>query len=1070
MMIFRMSKRKVVFFTLFSIMVLHANANNTFIDSIEYYDSHAEFSKALSIVNRYKQQQISKEIRLELLFCEATVYLNLGIASETQEILNQADKIITSLKSADGNNKFRFLILKARYLNLCGKFEEALNSLKKAENIVTSCHNCTFDNVSDLFGELADYYYLIEDYHQSKIYFDRALKNCTKNNQEMILYYNARMAHMYWLLDDRGRSAITFNKCLMLLDIIKNETSPTVIKSYFLLVYYYLEYENDVKKAEALLLNTLVKLTTHYPKDHYFYGIFSFVKARVLYARNEFESAYLYCRNFENFAAKCPVLYQYRKENFSMMSSILFYKKDYMKAIFYSTQASKLYYSSQTNNFLNYLIALSYSKLNNKKLANIYYNNIIANAANYKSLSDIKICGYAYYNLGNKAYFENNLEKALNYLTQASIFFNKNPIPTYLESRTYLFFASIYFYHKADAQKGMDYVQLAIIAGCKSFSDKNYAKNPAFEDIVFNYSLIEAFNLKAYILYSYYEITNELNYLEEALECQEISVKLYERTILNINEENSGLNLADLKVLAMNNAVSYATLLYLKTKDHSYAEKAFEYAEKSKMQLLLIKTLENNSKYSGGVPDSLITKEENLDHKIIEIENLMALHEKLRPDLILQEKQLQTLTVLYNQRDELVNTMERNYPAYYQAKYNFKVSGIKEIQKILKQDQVILEYQLLNTEMIIFIITSNSFDIYYQLIDQNFPLEIMKLRKAISIDPSQENSSDLFSSFVGSSQYLYSKLIQPVYHLIKNKRLIIIPHNDLTQIPFEVLISESPSEDQHVNYRKLNYLINEFPIIYAYSANLLLDEGRQKKKYGRGTALFLPEYSGNVTNTFPQLKGAASEAKSIKKLSHGKIFESTKAREESFKSEAGRFRVLHIASHTVLDSLNPFLSSMVLTAQDSVDDGHLYAYEISQLELKAQLVVLSGCNTGYGILRRSEGLISIARSFFYTGVRTIAYTLWPVADKAGFALCELFYRGVKKDQQMDVAMRNAKLEYLKNADPVKTHPYYWANYIIVGNTDNVPLKKYPLLPTLLIGFPIFLVLLYFIGIRKRIRL
>jgi CHAT domain-containing protein len=214
------------------------------------------------------------------------------------------------------------------------------------------------------------------------------------------------------------------------------------------------------------------------------------------------------------------------------------------------------------------------------------------------------------------------------------------------------------------------------------------------------------------------------------------------------------------------------------------------------------------------------------------------------------------------------------------------------------------------------------------------------------------------------------------------------------------------------------------------------------------------------------MRSTLNSSTKIKKLSHGKIFESNKASEASFKAEAGRFRVLHIASHTVLDSVNPFLSCMVLTAQDSVDDGHLYAYEISQLKLNAQLVVLSGCNTGYGILRRSEGLISIARSFFYTGVRTIAYTLWPVADKAGFALSELFYQGVKKDQQMDVAMRNAKLEYLKNADPVKTHPYYWANYIIVGNTDSVPLKKYPLLPLLLISLPILLVLLYFIGIRK----
>jgi CHAT domain-containing protein len=89
----------------------------------------------------------------------------------------------------------------------------------------------------------------------------------------------------------------------------------------------------------------------------------------------------------------------------------------------------------------------------------------------------------------------------------------------------------------------------------------------------------------------------------------------------------------------------------------------------------------------------------------------------------------------------------------------------------------------------------------------------------------------------------------------------------------------------------------------------------------------------------------------------------------------------------MLDEKNPGLSCLVMTTpSDSNEDGNLYSYELMQMKLDAQLVVLSGCNTGYGLLRNCEGLVSLARSFFYTGVRTVALTLWPVADQAGSRL------------------------------------------------------------------------------------
>jgi CHAT domain-containing protein len=534
-----------------------------------------------------------------------------------------------------------------------------------------------------------------------------------------------------------------------------------------------------------------------------------------------------------------------------------------------------------------------------------------------------------------------------------------------------------------------------------------------------------------------------------------MAVQLYERILLNVNEENAGLNMADLKVIALNNAVSYATLLYLKTNDFTYAEKAFQYAEKSKMQLLLIKTMKNQSMHHAGIPDSIIEKEEKLNHLIVEAENSLSLSNIMDQDPATYEAGLVKVTRLHDQRDLFIHQLQIKYPAYYQAKYNYQVAGIKEIQKILDEDQVIVEYQLLQTELITFIITPKGFNIHYQLISKKVPAEIQKLRELISVNPISGNSAEVLSEFVYSSEYLYSVLISPVYDQIKNKRLIIIPHNALTQIPFEILIKKTLESKKSTGFRNLNYLIKEFSIIYAYSGNLLLDKESHKRNSGKGTGIFLSDLNTktvfNDSIRFPELKGAESEARAVKKLSRGKVFSDRKSTESAFKANAGKFLVLHIASHTLLDAVNPFLSCVMLTPKDTTEDGLLYAWEIGQMKLNAQLVVLSGCNSGYGVLKKNEGLISLARSFLYTGVRTIAFTLWPAADQAGSAISTNFYKGIKKRQTLDVAMQAAKLNFITEADPVKAHPYFWASYIIVGHDDPIPLGRFPVWPKIAVG-------------------
>ncbi len=198
-----------------------------------------------------------------------------------------------------------------------------------------------------------------------------------------------------------------------------------------------------------------------------------------------------------------------------------------------------------------------------------------------------------------------------------------------------------------------------------------------------------------------------------------------------------------------------------------------------------------------------------------------------------------------------------------------------------------------------------------------------------------------------------------------------------------------------------------------------------------------------IKSNFMNLKGTQEEVKKARDLIGGDLFSGNQANETQFKLFAGDYKILHIASHTSMDDEIPTLSSLELApGKDTLNDGVLYSYELYQLQLNAQLIVLSGCNTGMGPLKQGEGLLSLSRSFFYSGARSVAFTLWPQADQTGADIMIGFYKGIKNKKRLEDALQSAKLNYLSDADPAKSHPYYWGGFLIVGKTDPIILNNY----------------------------
>jgi CHAT domain-containing protein len=188
-----------------------------------------------------------------------------------------------------------------------------------------------------------------------------------------------------------------------------------------------------------------------------------------------------------------------------------------------------------------------------------------------------------------------------------------------------------------------------------------------------------------------------------------------------------------------------------------------------------------------------------------------------------------------------------------------------------------------------------------------------------------------------------------------------------------------------------------------------------------------------------ELPEAEREVKTLGEIygaQNSKILTGLAAREETVKVDAGRFPILHFATHGILDDKNPLYSRLMLASSGGNDDGMLEAREIMKLDLQANLVVLSACQTARGQVGMGEGLIGMSWAFFIAGASTTVVSQWQV-DSAGTAqLMVDFHRILRgKDKKTMVskaeALRQAALKLM--ADPKYRHPFFWSGFVVVGN-------------------------------------
>ena len=174
-----------------------------------------------------------------------------------------------------------------------------------------------------------------------------------------------------------------------------------------------------------------------------------------------------------------------------------------------------------------------------------------------------------------------------------------------------------------------------------------------------------------------------------------------------------------------------------------------------------------------------------------------------------------------------------------------------------------------------------------------------------------------------------------------------------------------------------------------------------------------------------------AEARAVIELFGGDLYEGSEARSEAFLEKAAQYRILHLATHGKAGRSMGEMSFLAFSPEG--ESPVVYMRQIEALDLRADLVVLSACETSVGEYRQGQGVISLSRGFFKAGARSVAATLWSVDDARHADLMRDFFVLLKKGLRKDEALRQAKLEHLNERPHDEAHPVYWAAAVLTGD-------------------------------------
>jgi CHAT domain-containing protein/tetratricopeptide (TPR) repeat protein len=582
----------------------------------------------------------------------------------------------------------------------------------------------------------------------------------------------------------------------------------------------------------------------------------------------------------------------------------------------------------------------------------------------------------------------------------------------------------------------------------------------------------------------WYEKEGEIGDLDSAAYYMKWSIQAIKKMLGE--SHNASDKTFNIKMLrrASENSIRIGYLKNQLNEDEEYLTTVLHMMEGNKSILLQDALRENDLNQILKLPDSIQQQKKSLEVAIQTLQKkILDKKESVNKVAVtdLQSKLFENKREL----DQFKEQLERDYPKYKKILSSKAFLSIESIrQKLLNNQTALIEYLVTDSTTYQVVITKKKALV--------LDLELPKVQLDQMVDSFRKSLSNY--QFINqnneAADRLYLKTGCELYQLLLSEglaqldgitELIIIPDYTLGHIPFETLLTTS--KKNVANYKELDYLLYKYQIRYAYSAQLLYEYQRSKDQEYKGLKVLgiassydsIPS-RGMLQRTFTQqrirkhlipLPSVQEEVDAIQNIvSSGSFYRGMRATEANFKQNANQYNVLHLAMHGVLNIEYPMASAMAFTEDvDSIEDNFLYGYEIAQMDLSADLVVLSACETGYGKFEQGEGVMSLARSFMYAGVPSAIVSLWQVNDVSTAVLMQLFYENLNQGMTKSMALTMAKRNYIKRAKGIAAHPAYWAAFVCIG--EDSPLVNTSVNWYWWIGGGSILIFLLVFGLKKR---
>ena len=390
-----------------------------------------------------------------------------------------------------------------------------------------------------------------------------------------------------------------------------------------------------------------------------------------------------------------------------------------------------------------------------------------------------------------------------------------------------------------------------------------------------------------------------------------------------------------------------------------------------------------------GLESSLLDQQKDLLHQL----NQLRINGAATAEQKNVEEELRTLQ----------SSIEKTHPKYHELT-NQKPAKLEQIQQQLASDQAMLIYWVHKDRTLIWYVDQE------QLVMRQIPVSEAKLQTEIKawLKPIEHPAfADLIKlkrqeqQHSQHAQSLYQWLLGSVVTLTKDKhRLIIIPDSQLQKLPFESLIKKCDVQESF-SYSSCEFVGLKKAISYNDSMTSWLSlKNRQPQQSEKPQVLAFATNSNDIQN----LPAALTELDNIQQqFPQGRYQSGSESTEQLFKSLAGEYQILHLASHGIINNHVPMNSGLQLL-KSTEDDGYLSAYEVMTLNLDSRLTTLSACQSGDGHVVRGAGIVGLSQSFLRAGSDAVLVSRWLLQDQAAAEFMKHFYAAFKQEPSKSKAL------------------------------------------------------------------